>query len=339
MSARSSTPTEPVPAVRVEGLDKTFPGAVRALQGLTFSVPAGDLTALVGGNGSGKTTLLRVLFGILPPDRGDVEVLGVDPRRDGPALRARSGFAGQDAALDTETTGWETLRLFYALRGLPHKDRERRLAELAEDYGLTSFCDRRIKSYSGGQRRRLHLALSTMHAPCLLLLDEPTAGLDPQGRGTLWRRLVGWRADGRTVLVATHDLHDVATHCDRVLLLDGGRLLADERPADLIAEHGRARAVITLAEGSEMVRPVEQDLRDVPGVREVVVDDQTVTLWRDRHPHGGEPALELLADRGIAFSSYERQEPDLSSAYFHLTGTRWSTPAPHGGERHGGGQR
>ncbi len=313
--------------MRAEGLVKTFPGGVVALDGVGFRVGRGEVVAVVGANGSGKTTLLHILFGILAADRGEAELLGLRPRAETRALRSRTGFAGQDAALDPETTGWETLRLFYALRGLPHRERGPRLTRLADAYGLSDYCDRRIATYSGGQRRRLHLALAVVHDPPLLLLDEPTTGLDPEGRAAFWRLAARWREAGRTVLAATHDLEAVAGHCDRALILARGRLVADAPPAALIAEQGRARAVFTLAAAPpspEARTELERTLAELPGVLDVGLDGPTLTLWRDRHPEGTDPALSLLSDRGVRFLAYERHEPDLASAYLRLTGTAWA---------------
>src|SRR5918997_1389659 len=220
--APSSTPTEArpaiaVPAIRAEGLVKTFGARVRALDGISLSIPSGKLVALVGPNGSGKSTLFKILYGVTAADAGDAQVLGLDPRRDRASLRAQVGYAGQETALDPEMTGRETLRLFYALRSLPHRDRDVRLARLVEEYGIDPFYHRPVRTYSGGERQRLHLALEAIHEPQLLLL------------------------------VATHDLAEVATYCDRVILLDRGHLLADDAPLALIAAQGRARTQITLA--------------------------------------------------------------------------------------------
>ncbi len=322
-----AAPRTPDSEIQVEGVGKTFRGKVRALDAVSFSVSEGDLVALIGSNGSGKSTLLKILFGILAADEGEAWVFGRHPRQDKRALRAEAGFARQQATLDAEMTGWETLRLFYALRGLPHRDRRRRLAQLVEDYGLASFCNRRVREYSGGQRQRLHLALAVMHAPRLLLLDEPTASLDPEGRHVFWRRLLGWREAGRTALVATHDLSYVAAHCNRLLLLKEGRLLAAEPPAALIAAHSRARAVITLAEATDQTDALRRELGALGGVLDVTIEDRTVTLWRTSHLAPGEPALDVLAARGLAFSGYERLEADLAGAYFRLTGSPW-TPEP-----------
>lgn len=307
---------------------KRFPGGVRALDGVGFALPPGELVGVVGANGSGKSTLLRLLAGILEADAGTVEVLGAAPREAG--VRARVGYAGQEAALDPEMTGAETLRLFYALRGLPHRERRPRLARVREEYGLGPFCDRRVSTCSGGERQRLHLALATLHAPPLLLLDEPTTSLDPEGRRGLWGRLAAWRDEGRTVLVSTHDLPDVAARCDRVLLLHAGRLLAAEAPGALVAAHGRAGAVVTLARapGPE-AGALRRALGALEGAPEVVLDGCILTLWRDRHPRGGEPALAVLEAHGVPYRGFERREPDLAGAYFRLTGSPWAgTPSP-----------
>jgi ABC-2 type transport system ATP-binding protein len=336
MPAPSSTPTEL--AVRADGVARAFPGGVRALDGVSLAARAGELVALVGANGSGKSTLLKVLFGIVAPDAGSVEVMGMHPRRDRARLRAAAGYAGQDAALDPEMTGWETLRLFHALAGLPRRDRERRLGEAVGEHGLAPFCGRRVATWSGGQRQRLHLALAALHAPRLVLLDEPTASLDPDGRRDLWRRLRAWRDAGRATLVATHDLADAAAACDRVLVMHAGRVIADGAPGALVAAHARARATVTLAEPAgaraESLRAV---LAALPGSPEVAVDGAAVTLWRDRHPEV-EPALAALAAHGLSVRGYERAEPDLAGAYFRLTGSRPAEPARAGPGR-GRGRR
>jgi ABC-type multidrug transport system ATPase subunit len=324
-----------VPAVHAEGLAKTFDVGVRALDGVTLSIPSGELVGLVGPNGSGKSTLLEILYGVITADAGYARVLGLDPRRDRVSLRTQAGYAGQEPALDPEMTGYETLRLFHALRSLPHHDRDVCVARLAEEYDIGSFCHRLVRTYSGGERQRLHLALEVMHKPRILLLDEPTASLDPTARLAFWSRLVAWRDGGRTALVATHDLAEVATYCDRVILLDRGHLLADDAPRVLIARQGRAGTTITLAcklkgNAEELVAK----LRELPGKPDVVIDGGTITLWRARNPEGSEPALDVLTSRGVSYLRVERAEPDLASVYFCLAGKGLEAP----GERSRGGK-
>jgi ABC-2 type transport system ATP-binding protein len=300
---------------------KTFGAGVRALDGIKLSITSGELVALVGPNGSGKSTLFKILYGIIAADAGDARVLGLAPHRDRASLRTQVGYASQDTALDPEMTGRETLRLFYALRSLPHRDRDACLARLAGEYDLDSFCHRRMGTYSGGERQRLHLALEAMHEPRLLLLDEPTASLDPTGRQALWSRLVAWRDAERTILVATHDLTDVATYCDRVILLARGHLLADDAPQALIAAQGRARTEITLmCELREDTEGLVSELRELPENPEVAIEAEKITLWRARNPEGSEPALDLLAAHGISYLRVERAEPDLAGVYLRLAG-------------------
>jgi ABC-type multidrug transport system ATPase subunit len=339
MPAPSSTPTSP--AVRAEALSRRFAGGVVALDGVSFAAGPGELVAIAGANGAGKSTLLKALYGIAPVDSGSARVLGMDVRRDRRAVRARAGYAGQDAALDPEMTGWETLRLFHALLGLPGREREPRLRQSADEYGIAPVCDRFVGTWSGGERQRLNLALATLHSPPVILLDEPTASLDPDGRRALWRRLAAWRDEGRTVLVATHDLADAGARADRVLVMRAGRVVADDSPAALIAAHARARTTVTLAEVPD--GPVDgliEQLTTLPDAPEVEVRGDTVTLWRARHPEGGEPALDLLAARGIRWRAWEREEPDLAAAFFRLNGaapTDVTAARPGDGRRPGGG--
>jgi ABC-2 type transport system ATP-binding protein len=335
MPAPSSTRTEP--AVLLRAVARSF-GEVRALDGVDAEIPPGTLTGLIGGNGSGKSTLLRLLFGVLTPEGGSVRVLGMDPRRDRTAVRARAGYAGQDTALDPEMTGMETLRLFHALRALPAPGRAALLASLVEGYGLGGFVERRIGGWSGGQRQRLHLALEAMHAPALLLLDEPTASLDPEGRRDLWRRCSAWRDEGRTVLVATHDLAEVAAHCDRVLMLHRGRLAADDAPASLVRLHARPRATVTLdREPGAEADGIGTVLARLPGIAEASVIGRTVTAWTDEQTGVADAVLAALAELGFGHVAYARHEPDLADAYFHLTGQPFRDTDDPPQRRPGGG--
>ncbi|MEO6049325.1 MAG: ABC transporter ATP-binding protein [Candidatus Kapaibacterium sp.] len=326
-------PINSQPVIRLEGVVRTF-GAVRALDGIDISLPAGELVALIGANGSGKSTLLKILLGILSADSGRVEVLGLDPRRNRAALSTLVGYAGQDVALDPEITGIETLQLFHALRGHPGVDRERKISAIVEDFGLENFGERLVGGYSGGQRQRLHLALELMHEPQLLILDEPTTSLDPSGRRGLWDRLAAWRDAGHTVLLTTHDLPDVTTYCDRVVLLRNGKLLANDHPQALIARNSRAGTVITLSRPVADHEAVRRALEMLPGSPEIAIEGFTVTVWRNSHPEINEPALDILASLGMAVNRFERIEPNLANAYFRLGGAPLEqTRRPGGGGR------
>ncbi|HVK39100.1 MAG TPA: ABC transporter ATP-binding protein [Candidatus Kapabacteria bacterium] len=325
MSERSSTPIDVAPAVRLAGVRRSFAG-VHALDGIDCAIEPARLVALAGANGSGKSTMLRIVAGVIAPDAGTVDVFGATPRTSDAAFRTMTGYVGQDLALDGEITGAETLRLFYALRGLPHGERTRRIAAIVEELELGSFVERRVAGYSGGQRQRLHLAIETMHAPALLLLDEPTSSLDPSGRAALWRRLVAWRDGGHTLLVVTHDLADVQAHCDRIVLLSAGRIVADDAPSALVASHGRARTTIELARIPHDPASLRDALERAGGASgagggvRVEIHGAVITITRSVPLHGPEPALDALRALEIAVSRFEQHPPDLSSAFFELTG-------------------
>ena len=239
------------PAAMARGVSHRFGGRT-ALAGVDLELRRGEITALVGANGSGKTTLLRILAGILEPSAGEVEVLGTgQPARSDHGtrrtLRRRTSYVSQDPALDPEMTGGEVLTLVATLYGVRRRGRRRQVAELAEGFGVGSHLSQRLSTWSGGQRRRLHLAAGMIHDPELLLLDEPTAGLDPEGRRLLWTDLGARAARGRAVAIVTHDLAAVERHAGTVAILDRGALIAVGSPAELLAVDGGRAADLTEA--------------------------------------------------------------------------------------------
>jgi len=239
MWGRLSTTTEAadVAPVRASGLRLRYSGGVEGLRGVDLELRPGSLTALIGGNGAGKSSLLRILGGFLRPTEGWAEILGQTELRQ---IRHRLGYVPQDAALDPELTGRETLDLMAALYGVKRRSRARKVEELAAAYGIAEPLRRRVGTWSGGLKQRLHLAASLIHEPELLLLDEPTAGLDAEGSALFWQDMRRRCGGGNTVLVATHDLEAVARHADRVVLLDHGQIVADGPSQDLPGLHGEA---------------------------------------------------------------------------------------------------
>ncbi|HXO20248.1 MAG TPA: ABC transporter ATP-binding protein, partial [Thermoanaerobaculia bacterium] len=227
---------QPSAAATARRVSKDYPAGPRALDEVDLDLPRGAVTVLVGANGGGKTTLLRILAGLLPPSSGEVTVLDVpQPASAGRwrqrALRRGVGYVPQEVALDPEMTGRETLSLLATLHGVARRDRRRRIAELALAFGTADHLPRPVAAWSGGLKRRLHLAAGMIHDPELLLLDEPTAGLDDQGSVFLWAELARRAAAGRTVAVVTHDLAAAERHADRVVIVDGGRIVAAGSPA------------------------------------------------------------------------------------------------------------
>jgi ABC-type multidrug transport system ATPase subunit len=236
------------PASSLRGVSKEYPAArVWALADADLDLPKGALTVLLGVNGAGKTTLLRILAGLLAPSAGTVEILGVRQPAGGRLrreLRRRVTYVSQEPALDPEMTGGEILSLLAVLYGVARQERARRIAELAGAFGTTAHMARPVAGWSGGLKRRLHLAAGMIHDPELLLLDEPTAGLDVEGNDFLWAELVRRARDGRAVAVVTHDLAAAERCADRVAIVEAGRIAAAGEPRSLMAERGCA----TLAE-------------------------------------------------------------------------------------------
>jgi len=214
-----------------------YPGGSRALDGVELEVRGGQLCALVGANGSGKSTLLRLAALTLRPASGEVQLFG-RTWSSARAVASRVAWIGQRAALDPTMTGTEHLRLQAALMGLDRRTSAARIAALADGLRLADAADRFVSTYSGGMRRRLHLALGLVHDPELLLLDEPTAGLDPDGQAAVWRFLAERAAGGCGLLVVTHDLPRAQAHADHVVFLEAGRVAGAGAPSRLAAEHG-----------------------------------------------------------------------------------------------------
>jgi ABC-type multidrug transport system ATPase subunit len=210
-------------AIEVDGLSRAY-GEVTALDGLDLAVPAGIVFGLLGSNGAGKTTLVRILATLLEPDAGTAAVFGHDVVRSALAVRRRIGLAGQYAAVDHELTGRENLDMIGALNRLGRAAARARAAELLERFDLVEAAGRRVATYSGGMRRRLDLAAGLIAHPPLLLLDEPTTGLDPRSRQELWAVLEELRATGTTVLLTTQYLEEADRLAQRLAVVDHGRV-------------------------------------------------------------------------------------------------------------------
>jgi ABC-2 type transport system ATP-binding protein len=233
------------PAIRVDGLTKRY-GGIEALRGVSFEVAAGEVYALLGPNGAGKTTTVEILEGYRRRDGGRVSVLGLDPARGGRALRERIGIVLQSAGVYPFLSPREAVRLFASYYPAP-RDPDETLALV----GLEESADRRVRGLSGGQRRRLDLALALVGDPDLLFLDEPTTGFDPEARRAAWDTIRGLQALGKTILLTTHYLDEVEALADRVAVLRGGRVIAENRPEALGAADARVDVRFRLPAGMD----------------------------------------------------------------------------------------
>jgi ABC-type multidrug transport system ATPase subunit len=220
------------PAIAVAGVRKSY-GQVTALAGVDLSVASGTLTALLGPNGAGKTTLVRIIATLARPDAGQVRVFGYDVLRQARQVRARIGLTGQYAGLDDALSGHDNLILIGRLAGLNRRQAAGRAAELSASLGLADAAERMVRTYSGGMRRRLDLAASLMHEPDLLVLDEPTTGLDPASRRQLWAILTRLKAAGTTMLLTTQYLEEADRFADVVHVLQRGTVIASGTPGEL----------------------------------------------------------------------------------------------------------
>jgi ABC-2 type transport system ATP-binding protein len=243
--------------IEAAGLVREFKD-VRAVDGIDLRVASGEIYGFLGPNGAGKSTTVHMLTTLLPPTAGTARVAGFDVVRQGPEVRKAIGAALQEAALDPLLTGRDHMRLQTALHGVPRRERARRADELLERVGLILAADRKVRTYSGGMKRRLDLALALVHHPRILFLDEPTTGLDPQSRNALWAE-VGRLAkeDGVTVFLTTQYLEEADVLADRVGIIDHGHIVAEGTPQALKAEIGRPTVEVVPADPEQRLRFAE----------------------------------------------------------------------------------
>jgi ABC-2 type transport system ATP-binding protein len=307
-----------------EGLVKHF-GERTAVDGVSFSIATGETYGLLGPNGAGKTTTISIACGLLAADGGEVTVAGRRIRPDDPEGKAAIGLVPQDVALYPDLTARENLAFFGRLQGLRGAALKARCDHVLEVVGLTDRADDRIESYSGGMKRRANIAAGLLHEPQLLILDEPTVGVDPQSRNAILTSVEELGGAGLSVLYTTHYMEEAERLCDRIGIIDEGRLVAEGTRAELVrsvGEHARLRVTGTgplaeLAAGAERLDGVhaatvgQAGEEDSTGAVDLVVDDAGRALG---------PVVEVAERSGISISGVEVVEPDLESVFLDLTG-------------------
>ncbi len=261
--------------IQLRDLFKSY-GSVRALNGLNLQVPKGSLYGLLGPNGSGKSTTIRIICTLLAPDSGSVEVGGFNALLEEKETRRRLGYVAQDAAIDKILTGRELLQLQGDLYHLDKKYKKKRIEELIERLDMHEWIDRRCGSFSGGMKRRLDLASGLMHEPELLILDEPTVGLDIESRSVIWGLLKELRNNETTILLSSHYLEEVDELADEMAIIDKGKVIASGRPDDLKKELGGDRVTLRVREFSDEVEAesVRKLIKNINGVSNVVVNQK-----------------------------------------------------------------
>ena len=305
-------------AVEARALERAFKGGVQAVAGVDLSVAEGEIFGFLGPNGAGKSTTVRMLTTLLRPTGGTAQVAGYDVVHDAAEVRRQIGVALQDAAIDPFMTGRELLHLQGVLHGLSRPQGRTRAEQLLVQVDLTDAADRRVGTYSGGMRRRLDLALSLVHAPTVLFLDEPTTGLDPLSRLTVWnevRRLN--REHGTTVFLTTQYLEEADQLAGRIAIIDLGRIVAEGTPAQLKASIGEPTLTVTLAD------PEQRDAAQatlgrmgtpLPG------SARTVAIRMPNGAGGLAPAVRALDEAGIGVAHLDLAEPSLDDVFLARTG-------------------
>jgi ABC-2 type transport system ATP-binding protein len=309
---------DPISAIEAHGLVKTYPGDVRALDGLDLSVPAGTIFALVGPNGAGKSTTVRILTTLSRADAGTARVAGHDVVSEAGAVRRAIGCVGQQSGGDREATGRENVRLQGQIHGLRGRDLAARVDELLAQVGLDEAADRLVRTYSGGMARRLDIAMALVHRPRVLFLDEPTTGLDPEVRADMWREIERLTEQGLSILLTTHYLEEADRLASEVAIVDRGRVVAGGAPERLKAELRGDAINIELAFAANGA--VHEALAPLAGIRELEVEGTSLRARADEGARAVPVVLGALEARGVDVATVSVARPSLDDVYLRHTG-------------------
>jgi ABC-2 type transport system ATP-binding protein len=307
-------------AIVARSLRRVFKGDIEAVRGIDLTVSSGEIFGFLGPNGAGKTTTVRMLCTLLPPTAGEATVAGLDVVREAAEVRERIGVALQEIGLDPVQTGRELLELQCGLYGITGRRGRQRTEELLELVGLTDAADRRTKTYSGGMKRRLDLASALVHAPEVLFLDEPTTGLDPASRLTIWDEVRRINAGGATVFLTTQYLEEADKLCDRLAIIDDGQIVAEGTPEHLKAEMGHD--VVSVALGGADAAATEAALAGLPGLERVVSEADALALYVEDGAGQIAEIVRRLDRDHIDVGAISVSRPSLDDVFLNATGRR-----------------
>jgi ABC-2 type transport system ATP-binding protein len=318
--------------IETRGLRKSFRSrqgrqvkTVAAVHGVDLAVEPGEIFGFVGPNGAGKTTTLRILATLIEPDGGEATVAGVSLRADPAEVRRRIGYVAQGGSTWDEVTAREELVLHARMYDVSKPEAKRRAAEALAAFQLTEYADRKCKTYSGGQRRRVDIALGVVHGPQVVFLDEPTTGLDPQSRAHMWGEIRRLRDEGMTVFITTHYLEEADALCDRIAIIDYGEIVAEGTPAELKREISGEVVIVGLApDGAAGTRPdaaaAAAVLDPQPFVRKLETHDGDLRLFVDHGATAVPRIMGTLAEARIPLDSIEVHRPSLDDVFLAKTG-------------------
>jgi ABC-2 type transport system ATP-binding protein len=307
-------------AIVARSLRRTFKGQIEAVRDIDLTVFAGEVFGFLGPNGAGKTTTVRMFCTLLPPSAGRAAVAGLDVVSEAAAVRRRIGVALQEIGLDPVQTGRELLELQCGLYGITGQRGRERAQELLELVGLVDAAERRTKTYSGGMKRRLDLASALVHSPEVLFLDEPTTGLDPASRVTVWNEVRRINASGTTVFLTTQDLEEADQLCDRLAIIDDGRIVAEGTPEQLKAQMGHDVVSVSL-DGAD-IAVTEAALSGLPGLERVVVETHAIALYVENGASAIAEIVRRLDRDGIRVGAITIARPSLDDVFLDATGRR-----------------
>ncbi|HEY3008137.1 MAG TPA: ATP-binding cassette domain-containing protein [Micromonosporaceae bacterium] len=310
--------------IETKGLRKSFRSrsrrevkTVEAVRGVDLAVREGEIFGFLGPNGAGKTTTLRMLATLIEPDGGEATIAGASLRKQPGEVRKRIGYVAQGGSTWDEVTAREELVLHARMYGIGRVEAERRAAAALDAFQLSEYADRRCKTYSGGQRRRVDIALGIIHQPRVVFLDEPTTGLDPQSRAHMWEEIRRLRREGMTIFITTHYLDEADALCDRVAIIDFGEIVAEGTPDELKREV--SGDVVTV--GLNGATPQAAELLDTAEyVRKLETTDEGVRLFVDEGATAIPLILRGLDSAGIDLTSIELHRPSLDDVFLTKTG-------------------
>ncbi|MEV5765345.1 ATP-binding cassette domain-containing protein [Micromonospora sp. NPDC052213] len=312
--------------IETRGLRKSFRSregrqtrTVDAVRGVDLEVAAGEIFGFLGPNGAGKTTTLRMLATLIEPDGGEATIAGADLRKDPAEVRRRIGYVAQGGSTWDESTAREELVLQARMYGIGKAEAQRRAVRALDAFQLTEYADRKCKTYSGGQRRRVEIALGIIHEPKIVFLDEPTSGLDPQSRAHMWDEIRRLRAEGMTVFITTHYLDEADALCDRIAIMDHGEVVAEGTPAGLKREISGDVVLVGL---DAAATPQAAKLLDSePYVNKLEsVEEGGLRLYVDEGATAIPQILRRVDTAGLTLDSIELHRPSLDDVFLTKTG-------------------
>ncbi|HET6212751.1 MAG TPA: ABC transporter ATP-binding protein [Micromonosporaceae bacterium] len=309
---RPRHPAHETALIHARGLVKRF-GEFTAVDGIDVDVQPGEAFGFLGPNGAGKSSTMRMIGCVSPVTAGTLRILGMDPLRDGPAIRARLGVCPQQDSLDPELTVSENLTTYARYFGIPRRVARARSAELLEFVQLAERANSKVEPLSGGMKRRLTIARALVNEPEIVLLDEPTTGLDPQARHLVWERLFRLKQQGVTLVLTTHYMDEAEQLCDRLVVMDAGKIVAEGSPRELIEEHS-TREVVELRFATEEGDTVAGKLAGI-GERIEVLPDRILVYAED-----GDAAAAEVHRRALLPTSVLVRRSTLEDVFLHLTG-------------------